>query len=188
MRCTGDNGGMAFQFEKWLNYTKAKIQDAVGSGNKKLDELEAKREADRAEKPWLTKDGDDPSFDQVKARIEWQEAQAKKAAEMTNSAKESARDLPQEPASPPGVETPAKPEPPAKAGPAESTPDTSGAHAKPLSTTGIGSEAEAAAEAEMARLQQEERERESLERLDKIRAELGIQPADPSPEDPPKPA
>jgi hypothetical protein len=169
---------MAFDFEKWLNYGKAKVKDAVSSGNKRLDELEAKREADRADKPWLSKDGEDPSIDQVKARIEWQEEQARKQAEIAAAreaeTKAKAPDAPvAAPAdSPPAPAdaTPVAPEP-ADAPPADTPPTT-----PTPSTPAPRSPEDVAADAatEMARLELEERDRASKARLDEIRRELGV--------------
>lgn len=66
---------MGFDFDRWLKYAKARIDTAIGSGNRRLDEMEAEREAERADMPWLTNDDSDavaPSMDQVRARIEWE--------------------------------------------------------------------------------------------------------------------
>ncbi len=72
---------MALNVNRWLNYAKARIDSAVGSGHESLDRLEAKQEADRADKPWLASDSTAPTFDEARARIAWEaDQQAKKAA------------------------------------------------------------------------------------------------------------
>jgi len=67
---------MGLELNRWLRYTRARVRAALDAGNDRLDELEAQREAERAERPWLSSDGEDLSFDQVKARIEWEERAA----------------------------------------------------------------------------------------------------------------
>ena len=80
-RPVGNNGAMALNVNRWLNYAKARIDAAVGSGHESLDRLEAKQEADRADKPWLASDSTAPTFDEARARIAWEaDQQAKKAA------------------------------------------------------------------------------------------------------------
>lgn len=63
---------MALDVNRWLKYAKARIDSAVGQGNKSLDRLEAEREADLADKPWLGSDRDAPTLDEARARIEWE--------------------------------------------------------------------------------------------------------------------
>lgn len=62
----------------WLEQVRAKVRDLLASGNRRLDELEAQREAEREDKPWLS--GDAPTLDSVRARIEWEEAARREAA------------------------------------------------------------------------------------------------------------
>lgn len=72
---------MALNVNRWLQYAKARIDSAVGSGHAELDRLEAQQEAERADKPWLASDGAAPTFDEARARIAWEaDQQAKKAA------------------------------------------------------------------------------------------------------------
>jgi len=63
---------MALDVNRWLKYAKARIDSAVGQGNKSLDRLEAEREADLADKPWLRSDRQAPTLDEARARIEWE--------------------------------------------------------------------------------------------------------------------
>lgn len=74
--------GMAAQWERWLKYAKAKIDDSVTRGERRLDELEAEQAARAEAEPWLSGDADAPSFEEAKARIE---AQAEAAGRATSS-------------------------------------------------------------------------------------------------------
>ncbi len=61
---------MAAQWERWLKYAKAKLDDSVRRGNDELDRREAELDARRRERtPWAG-DGDAPTFEEAKARIE----------------------------------------------------------------------------------------------------------------------
>lgn len=63
---------MAAQWERWLKYARAKLDDTVKQGNEELDRREAELEARRQERtPWAG-DGDTPTFEEAKARIEHQ--------------------------------------------------------------------------------------------------------------------
>lgn len=62
--------------DRWLGYAKAKVESALRSGNRELDELEAEREAATADQPWLRSQGPAPTFEEAKARIEYQARQA----------------------------------------------------------------------------------------------------------------
>lgn len=164
-------------FSRWLDYAKTKVEMAVRSGNRELDELEAEREARTAERPWLRAEGDAPTFEEARARIEWEAEQAARGAGS------------------PGATPPAgSGEPPAPAG-ATPGPDGgpgAGSTPAPAAAAGDGSapapapavtspeDRARAAEAATARLELEARQRESAARLDAIREELGIDP-------PPKP-
>lgn len=141
---------MALDVNRWLQYAKARIDSAVGQGNSSLDRLEAEREAELAEKPWLRSDGNAPTLDEAKARIEW-EAERQQAAAQGR--------------------TPSVPAPGAGTG------------AEPLDLQ----DQAAAAEAQSARLQLEAQERASVERLEAIRKELGVDaPAKPADDDTPE--
>jgi len=63
---------MALDVNKWVNYAKARIESAVGRGNDELTRLEAEREVELADKPWLRADAESPSLDEARARIEWE--------------------------------------------------------------------------------------------------------------------
>lgn len=156
---------MGPELSKWLAYAKARIRDAVRSGDAKLDELEARREAERADRPWLSEDGEELTFEQVRARIEWEE---RRAAERSGG--------------------PADGSPSPGPGRVEGTSAEVGGSAEPrgdgaedaAERPGPGGrspeEVAADAELEMARLQLEERERASRDRLEAIRRELGVEP------------
>jgi hypothetical protein len=63
---------MAAQWERWLRYAKAKLDDTVKRGNEELDRREAELDARREERtPWAgDRDRAAPTFDEAKARIE----------------------------------------------------------------------------------------------------------------------
>lgn len=63
---------MALDVNRWFKYAKARLDSAVGQGNRSLDRLEAEREADLADKPWLRSDREAPTLDEARARIEWE--------------------------------------------------------------------------------------------------------------------
>lgn len=63
-------------WQRWLKYGKAKLDDALRSGDEELTRREAQLEAEAAEKPWLRSTSDAPSMDEVRARIEHEAAQA----------------------------------------------------------------------------------------------------------------
>ncbi len=61
---------MAFQIGRWLKYAQARLAGSVEAADRELDELEAQRAAEVADRPWLADDGPVPTLDQVKARID----------------------------------------------------------------------------------------------------------------------
>ena len=63
---------MALNLNQWVNYAKTRLDSAIGRGNEELDRLEAGRAAESADKPWLTSDGEAPTLDEARARIEWE--------------------------------------------------------------------------------------------------------------------
>jgi len=69
-------------WQRWLKYGKAKLDDTFKSGEEELARREAAMEAEAAEKPWLRSTGDAPTLDEVKARIEFdaKQAEARKPA------------------------------------------------------------------------------------------------------------
>lgn len=71
---------MAFDVNRWVKYARARIDAAVGQGNRELDRREAEREADLADRPWLAADGTAPNLDEARARIRW-EAQRQERAD-----------------------------------------------------------------------------------------------------------
>ncbi len=140
---------------RWMKYAKARLHAAIGQGHRDLDELEAQREAELADRPWLAAEGDAPTFDEARARIEWQAEQAARAAGNDDAAPASGGpSAPDGPDATPGGDAP-RPTAPGLVPPEDRA---------------------AAAEAAAARLELDARERESAARLDAIREELGIEP------------
>lgn len=76
---------MAVDFGRWWKYAQAKLSSAVEAENRELDALEAEREAELADKPWLAADGEAPTLDEARARIEWEAGQARDAGAPTSS-------------------------------------------------------------------------------------------------------
>lgn len=144
---------------RWMKYAKARLDAAIGQGHRDLDELEARREAELADKPWLGSESDAPTFDEARARIEWQAARAAEAR--------AAQD-----------DGPTR-------GPAEgSTAPTHRPGTGAAATGGVTADSSglvdhgAAAEAASAKVELEARERATAARLEAIRDELGIEPPD----------
>ncbi len=77
---------MALDVNRWLQYAKARLDSAVGQGNRSLDRLEAEREVETADQPWLRADTDAPTLDEARARIEWEAERQRKAAAPATSA------------------------------------------------------------------------------------------------------
>ena len=61
---------MALNVGRWWKYAQAKVNDVVSTSHRELDQLEAERELDVADKPWLRSDGESPTLDETRARIE----------------------------------------------------------------------------------------------------------------------
>jgi multidrug efflux pump subunit AcrA (membrane-fusion protein) len=146
---------MAMDLNKWVNYAKARLESAVGRGNDELTRLEAEREAELADKPWLRSDGAAPTLDEARARIEWESRRQEELAaerDRMNAATAAPEPSGTNPAEPPaGVPAPSAPAAPADP-----------------------EELRLAAEAEQAKLAIEERDRAAAQRLDEIRRELGV--------------
>ena len=186
---------MALNVNRWLKYAKSRIDAAVRSGNDELDDLEARREAERADKPWLSDHDSDsvsPSMDQVRARIEWE------AERQGVDAPRSGGGVPDRPDSPPETEAPAADDAGATTPADDAKPDgdggdepteagstaagAGGSQAEPSGSTPAPRSPEeqtADAEREMARLELEARQKASAQRLDDIRKELGVDPPPP---------
>lgn len=153
--------GMGFDVNRWIAYAKARVTSAVGKSNEELDRLEAERDVELADKPWLASDGEAPSFDEAKARIEWEaDHQARVAAERKD----------------PAAPTAAAPSPSVEPGSSSSA--TSGA--APSDTDPLASPEERSAAAN-ARIELEARQKEAAARLDAIRQELGVDEPGPPP-------
>lgn len=177
---------MGLDVNRWLKYAKARFDAAVGSGNKKLDDLEARREVERADKPWLSGGDQDsvaPTMDQVRARIEWeaerQGVDAPRSGGVPGRPEDA--DQPDGPDRPPGPPSPeADPAPGTPAPGTTPTDTTTSDTTRPEEPTTGGTaprspqEQADDAEREMARLELEERQRASAQRLEEIRRELGV--------------
>ena len=145
---------MASNINRWMKYARARLEDAVGKGNQELDRLEAEREVDLADRPWLRASGETPSLDEARARIRWETEQADAGGTAEASPSVNADGEARSDDSPdPSATAPSK-------------------ASEPRSPEDLRADAEAAG----ARLELEARQRESTERLDAIRAELGIKP------------
>ena len=142
---------MGLDVHRWLKYAKARIDTAVGQGNRSLDRLEAEREAELAEKPWLRSDGAAPTLDEARARIEWEaERQRRDAGDQPGTVADPPPDGSGGPSDGPGGSPPRSPE-----------------------------DAAADAEQETARLELEARADEAAARVERIRAELTDTPRHP---------
>lgn len=73
---------MALDVSRWLKYAQAKLDATLRSGHRELDQLEAEREAELADRPWLASDGEAPTFDEARARIEWEAEHQRERAEV----------------------------------------------------------------------------------------------------------
>lgn len=78
---------MAAQWERWLRYAKAKLDDTVKRGDAELDRREADQRARAEGKPWLGADGAAPTFDETRARID---DQARRAEELRRAREQAA--------------------------------------------------------------------------------------------------
>lgn len=173
---------------RWVRYAKARIDAAVGQGNESLDRLEAERQAELAERPWLAADGTAPSLDEARARIEW-EARQQEALQSQRSPSDAASadiepdaetDTDTAGGSPagrvPSVGSSAAPggigeaDMPGKTGGAAEIGRSMQTHAGPRSPQRPAVDAEH----EAARLELEDRSRRSADRLAEIRRELGV--------------
>ena len=70
---------MAAQWERWLRYAKAKLDDTVTRGDAELDRREAELAARAEAEPWLASDADAPTLDEARARIEHQARRAEES-------------------------------------------------------------------------------------------------------------
>ena len=81
---------MPAQWERWLRYAKAKLDDTVTRGDAELDRREAEQRARAEGKPWLDAQGDAPTLDEARARIEHQAAEARRAEELRRARAQAA--------------------------------------------------------------------------------------------------
>lgn len=149
---------MALDVGRWLKYAQAKLDSAVRSGNRELDQLEAEREVELAEKPWLASDGEAPTFDEARARIEWEAEHQRQQAEASAA---------ERPAGEPSTGAPSTDPSPSPGAPTPPAPSTR--------LPSSGTEAEVAA----AKVELEQRDKDAKARLDAIREELDVDPPAP---------
>ena len=151
---------MGLQLRRWMDYAKARLDAAVGKGNDELDRLEAEREADLVDRPWLAAEGDAPSLDEARARIAREADQQRRRADRLAAERSDGRE-------------PVTPEEETH-GVAEGASGADGAPAPgpaPRPPEDVAADAAAAS----ARLDLEARDREAAARLDAIRKELGVE-------------
>jgi hypothetical protein len=74
---------MPAQWERWLRYARAKLDDTVKKGDAELDRREAEQRARAEGKPWLSGEDGTPTLDETRARIEHQARQAEQAGAAT---------------------------------------------------------------------------------------------------------
>ncbi|MCU1452249.1 MAG: hypothetical protein JWN46_395 [Acidimicrobiales bacterium] len=60
------------QIGRWVKYARARLNASVRQGSDRLDELEARQQAELAERPWLAAAGEAPTLDEAKARLAWE--------------------------------------------------------------------------------------------------------------------
>lgn len=125
---------MAANVGRWLKYAQAKLNSVVSSSNAELDDLEAEQAARAADRPWLASEGEAPTLDEARARIEWEAEEQRRRAEASD---------------------PPAPSTPKGAGAVSDAPDP---------------------EVVRAQIELDRQARESKERLDAIRKELGVDP------------
>ncbi len=157
---------MGLDLNRWFNYAKARVNSAVGQANSSLDQREAEREADLADKPWLRSDGEAPTMEEARARIEW-EAERQRVGEATDPGVDPDRGRT-------GAMTPST-------GDQGDRPERDGdpVGAAPRSPQDLAADAEQ----ETARLELERRTQASADRLKAIRAELGVDDPAPPPDE-----
>lgn len=143
---SGDDGLMGLDLNRWFNYARARVNAAVGQGHQSLDRLEAKREADLADKPWLRSDSEAPTLDEARARIEWEADRQRRDQASTSTADQNQ----------------------------DATSSASTPRATPAAPARSPQAIATDADQEAARLQLDRRQQASAERLEAIRAELGV--------------
>lgn len=186
---------MASNLDRWMKYAKARLDAAVRRGNDQLDRKEAEREAELADRPWLQSQGDTPTLDEVRARIEHMDRGAGAPdADQGRAASEDGTPT----SGPPKADGPSAP-PAAHAGPADAhggatddaparepgtdrdpdpagTAPTTGSPGAPAPAPELVDPATRAADAELAsaRLEIEANQREAAARLEAMRRELEL--------------
>ncbi|HWJ97301.1 MAG TPA: hypothetical protein VNQ33_04020 [Acidimicrobiales bacterium] len=131
---------MAANVGRWWKYAQAKLNSVVSSSHAELDRLEADQAARTADKPWLASDGEAPTLEETRARIEWEAEEQRRQAEARAAADVEAADSPEDALAPASASAPPDPE------------------------------------VVQARIELDRQARQSTERLEQIRKELGVDP------------
>lgn len=164
---------MAAQWERWLRYARAKLDDTVRRGDAEMDRLEAEQRARSEAEPWLASEGDAPTLDEARARIEHQ---ARRADENRRA---RPRDAPGPDTAPPADTA----RPGAAAGPADSAAGSDTAApadgASPASSP--ASPAPLATDPQLGSMDFAAQQRAADERLAAMRRELGLDTHDEEP-------
>ena len=101
-----DDGEMGLDVNRWLTYAKARVSSAVSQGNASLDRLEAEREAEQADRPWLRSESPAPSLDEARARIRCESEQQGTSAGDAPAGGDPSQPPPPTPASDPALRAP----------------------------------------------------------------------------------
>jgi hypothetical protein len=150
---------MAAQWERWLRYAKAKLDDTVKKGDAELDRREAEQRRRAEAEPWLASESDAPTLDEARARIEHQTRQAEEADRARRAAAGAA--------SPPSA--------PAGSTPSVPAPTATGPSVPPPLTT----------DPQLGSIDFAAQQRAADERLAKMRQELGLDKGPPDADDDP---
>lgn len=169
---------MALDLNRWIEYAKARVTSAVGKSNDELDRLEAEREVELADKPWLASDAAAPTLEEAKARIEWEAEEQRRRTEASDAAAPAPTTSAGSTLT--GADDSSQPTQPAGTD-AASTP---GAPVELIASDPIA-DVLSSPEGQQARLELDARQRAAEARLDEIRRELGVD--DPTDSDGPKP-
>lgn len=102
---------MPAQWERWLRYAKAKLDDTVKRGDAEMDRLEAEQRAKAEGKPWLASEADAPTLDEARARIEHQAEEARRAEAARRAEQDRRTDAPALRTTDPGATDPPHPAP-----------------------------------------------------------------------------
>lgn len=137
---------MAANVGRWWKYAQAKLNSVVSSSNDELDQLEAEQAARAEGRPWLSSDGEAPTLDEARARIEWEAEEQRRQTEANDAATAAAR--------------------------AREDVDAADSPEDALARASAPPDPEVV----RAQLELDRQARESKERLEQIRKELGVDP------------